>query len=292
MGARDRPRNGWWMDTNGLTELDYERVGPVQRALKVGLTNPLVNWVVPAGLIRWALRVTRSEMAAASWADPGGWKSMVLSYRQDTPPQIADRLLLRLGSIPMALRNRKKLATEVLARMIRQRSGQRTNIVCLGAGPGAIVLDAMTRSAHSDCHSYLIDLNPDSFEHGRAQAQARGLNGRVRFIHGDVTRYRELCDAVPHIVKMIGIIEYLPDEVIGQIARAIVQVMPPGGQLVANSLTRRHGTDRFFRRVFDLHMIHRPADQVRRMFDQAGLRTEHVLTEPLGVYDILVCHKE
>jgi len=280
------------MDTRGLMDLDYEQVGPIKRAFKVGLTNPLVNWVVPAALIRWALRVTRSEMAAASWEEPGGWKSMVLSYREHTPPQIADRLLLKLGSIPMALRNRKKLASEIIARMIRERAGQRTNVVCLGAGPGAIVLDAMQRAGHPDCHGYMIDLNADSFEHGRAQAAARGLDGRVRFIHGDVTHYRQLCDAEPHIVKMIGIIEYLPDEVVADIARAIAEVMPPGGQLLANSLTRRHGTDRFFRRVFDLHMIHRPAGRIGELLGPAGLRIEHVLTEPLGVYDVLICRKE
>jgi SAM-dependent methyltransferase len=272
--------------------LDYERIGPAGRLFKRAFTDPLVNWVLPAGFMRWILKVTRSELARASWANPGGWRSMVLSYCEDTPPQIADRLLIKLGSIPIALRNRRKLATEILTRMIRDRGGQRTNLVCLGAGPGMICLEAMHRADHADCHAYLIDLNPESFEFGRKLAESKGLAGRVRFIHGDVTHYRTLCDATPHIVKMIGIIEYLPDAVVGDIARAIAEVMPPGGQLLANSLTRRHGTDRFFRRVFGLHMIHRTADEVRRLLDAAGIATEHVFTEPLGVYDVLICRKK
>lgn len=279
------------MNVDGLLELNYERVGPVARALKATITNPMVNFVLPAGFIRWILRVTRSEMAAASWADPGGWKSMVLSYREEMPPQIADRFLVRLGSMPIALRNRRKLCVEIMARMIRERAGQATNVVCLGAGPGMIVIEAIKQAGHADCHAHMIDLNADSFDFGRQFAQDRGLADRVRFIHGNVKDYRSLCNATPDIVKMIGIIEYLPDAVVADILQAIVAVMPPGGQLLANSLTRRHGTDRFFRRVFDLHMIHRSADQVRGLLADAGIVTDHVLTEPLGVYDVLVCRK-
>ena len=259
--------------------------------LKKGIAEPLTNWVLPASLIRWMLRLTRSEMAQASWADPGGWKSMILSYRDDVPPQIADRLLVKLGSMPMALRNRRKLATEILARLIAERAGKRTNIVCLGAGPGMIVLDAMTRSAHGDCHAVMIDLNSDSFTFGRQLATEKKLIDRVRWIHGDVTHYRQLCDVEPHLVKMIGICEYLPDAVLRDITRAIADVMPAGGYLVANSLTRRHGSDRFFRRVFDLHMVHRSVEQMKSLLAPAGLEIEHVLTEPLGVYDVLVCRK-
>lgn len=279
------------METTGLLDLDYERVGPLRHALKKAVAEPMVNWILPASLVRWILRVTRSEMAQASWADPGGWKSMILSYRDDCP-QIADKFLTRLGSMPMALRNRRKLASECIRRLIAERGDGRVNIVCLGAGPGMIVMDAMQKSAHPDCHAFLIDLNTDSFQFGRSLAAERKLADRVRFIHGDVTHYRKLCDVQPHIVKMIGICEYLPDEVIRDIASAISEVMPPGGSLVANSLTRRHGTDRFFRRVFDLHMTHRPAERISELLADAGIATEHVFTEPLGVYDVLVCRKK
>ena len=280
------------METAGLTELDYERIGPASRLLKRAVVNPLINWILPARFMRWVLHVTRSEVAHTSWANPGGWKSMVLSYREDMPPQIADRFLLRLGAMPMALRNRRKLATEILARLIRECSHQPTNVVCLGAGPGMICLDAIEQSGHPDCRAYLIDLNPDSFAFGQALAESKDLAHRVEFIHGDVTHYRSLCSATPHVVKMIGIIEYLPDAVVLDIARAIVEAMPADGVLVANSLTQEHGTDRFFRRVFDLHMIHRTADEVRTLLGQAGLATEAVFTEPLGVYDVLVCRKK
>ncbi len=280
------------MDTQGVMEQDFEQHGPVKRAMKKCVTNPMINWVLPAGFLRWMLRVAKSEMAEASWSDAGGWKSMVLSYSEEKPPQIADRFLTKLGTMPAALRNRRKVVTELLARMIREREGQATNVVCLGAGPGMAILPAMEQAAHPDCHAWMIDLNPDSFDFGRELAADKGLADRVRFIEGDVTHYRDLVDATPHIVKMIGIIEYLPDETVLDIIDAIGAVMPPGGRLVANSLTYRHGTDRFFRRVFDLHMIHRPADRVREMLATGGLETVETLTEPLGVYDILLCQKK
>ena len=151
--------------------------------------------------------------------------------------------------------------------------------------------EAMERASHADCHAYLIDLNPDSFEFGRQLAAAKGLADRVQYIQGDVAHYHQLCDAEPHVVELVGICEYLPDNVIGRIAEALGRVMPPGCHLVSNSLSRRHGTDRFFKRVFDLHMIHRTPQRISRMLADAGIQTRHVVREPLGVYDVLICQK-
>ncbi|MCG3179543.1 MAG: hypothetical protein BIFFINMI_01879 [Phycisphaerae bacterium] len=280
------------MNIDGLDQLDFERVGVIRRAFKAGVVHPLINWILPASFMRWFFRITRSEMAAASWANPGGWKSMELSYRETKHPQIADRLLARVGSVPVALRNRKRLVVEIFTRMIADRDGQATHIVALGAGPGMNTLEAMERSGHRDVHAWMIDLNPDSFEFGRQLAASKGLSDRVRYIHGDVQHYRRLVDAVPNIVEMIGICEYLPDEAVRDLARAVSDVMPPGSRLVANSLSKRHGTDRFFRRVMDLHMIHRSPEHVSGMLADAGIVTEHVVPEPMGVYRILICRKQ
>jgi SAM-dependent methyltransferase len=216
----------------------------------------------------------------------------VLSYREEKPPQVADRLLIKLGSVPIALRNRKRLVVEIFTRILNAREGQTTNIVALGAGPGLNTLEAMARSGHPDAHAWMIDLNPDSFDYGREQAEQLGIRDRVKYVEGDVTDYRKLIDAQPHLVEMIGICEYLPDETVIDIARAIGDVMPSGCYLVANSISYRHGTDRFFRRVFDLNMAHRTPKRISEMLAEGGIETLHVVPEPLGVYHVLICRKK
>ena len=54
------------------------------------------------------------------------------------------------------------------------------------------------------------------------------------------------------------------------------------------SLSPAHGNDRFFRRVFGLHMIHRTPRELRDLLEPAGFGEFVTLREPLGVYHVLV----
>jgi hypothetical protein len=67
--------------------------------------------------------------------------------------------------------------------------------------------------------------------------------------------------------------------------------MPTGSAIVANSISRRHGTDRFFRRVFGIHMTYRNRQELEALFSRGGLGNFTSTAEPLGVYHILVGHK-
>ena len=103
-------------------ELAFETLTLPRRVLRRYLLNPLAN-CLPAGLLRGLLRFGRSELALANWSDPGGWKSMVLSY-DGRCRQVADRILVGAGIVPMALRNRKRLAAHLIARLVEQVEGQ------------------------------------------------------------------------------------------------------------------------------------------------------------------------
>jgi hypothetical protein len=122
-------------------------------------------------------------------------------------------------------------------------------------------------------------------------AAQRGLGERVRYIQSDILHLKNYLDEPPHVVKMLGICEYLSDEQLVGIASAVGELMPEGCPLLANSLSMAHGNDRFFRRVFGLHMIHRSSQQVAELIAQAGFGGFVVQSEPLGVYDLLTARK-
>ena len=90
---------------------------------------------------------------------------------------------------------------------------------------------------------------------------------------------------------MIGICEYLDDEQIVSIVSALASIVPNGSQIVFNSLSRRHGTDRFFRRVLGLNMIHRTSEQLQALMASGGFSQFTSICEPLGVYDVVVGHR-
>ena len=87
---------------------------------------------------------------------------------------------------------------------------------------------------------------------------------------------------------MLGICEYLTDEQITDIVHAVAGVMPPRSAVILNSLSMAHGTDRFFRRVFGLHMAHRAPEQIEDLMRPAGFGDFVSIPEPLGVYHVLV----
>ena len=262
----------------------FERLSPLRRAVKRVLVDPLVNYM-PAAWMRGILRVTKSELAAANWTDPGGWKSMVISYH-GKPTQYADKMLVNAGVMSMALRNRLRLGGRILRDLIDSLP-EPVHVLCLGAGPGQTIVRAMV-AASATCDATLVDLNSDAFDFGRELAARHGLGERVRFIEGDVRNVRDMLGYPPAVVKMLGICEYLTDDEVLDIARAVAEVMPPGAAIVFNNITRRHGNDRFFRRVLGLHMIHRSVDHLSGIMRQAGFDDFEVHDEPLGVYSVIV----
>lgn len=269
-------------------EVGFETFSLLKRAVKCVLVNPLANYL-PAGLTKAVLRFGKSELAASNWIDPGGWRSMVISYNGQCT-QIADKILVKAGTVPTALRNRKRLAAHLIAGLIDSDESESTHVLCLGAGPGQIITEAMAK-AKTASHATLVDLNADSFDFGRQLADERGLGDRVRFIQADVRDLHEYLHDQPHIVKMMGICEYLDDEQIVTIARAAAEVMPVGAPIIFNSISKSHGTDRFFRRVFGLNMNHRSPAELSELMSQAGFGNFIAHREPLGVYHVIVGRK-
>ena len=272
-----------------IADLEFERQGPIRGLLKAVVANPLANYL-PARMLRGLLRFAKSELAAANWKDPGGWRSMVISYEGNCR-QIADRVLIGGGTMAKALRNRKKLAARVLARLIDQAGDRPVHVLCLGAGPGHVITDALCQ-ARKDATATLVDLSSDAFEYGRALAERKGLTERVRFVQGDVRDVGRMLKRPPDVVKMLGICEYLTDGQIVDIAAAVACVMPAGAPIVFNSISRAHGNDRFFRRVFGLHMNHRSPEQLQELMIRAGFGDFTTLAEPLGVYHVVVGRKK
>jgi len=270
-------------------EVDFEDLSPGRRRLKRFLINPLGNYL-PAGLVRAVLRFTKSELAMANWADPGGWRSMEISYNGHCR-QIADKVLVGGGTLPMALRNRKRLASRLLAGLIEQSAnGRSAHVLCLGAGPGWIVLDAM-RQARADSHATLVDLSADAFAFGRSMAAERGMAGRVRYIQADIRDMHEYLDQSADVVMMSGICEHRGDEPVERIARAAAGQMPAGSAILVNSISPNHGTDRFVRRVFGVHMNYRCPAEIAELMERAGFGDFETHPEPLGVYHVMVGRK-
>lgn len=270
-----------------IEEIEFERLSLLAKVAKKLVVNPLANRLPVSWWKDW-LGEGSSDLAQANWDNPGGWRSMVISYK-GKPEKLWDRLLINGGAIPMALRNRRKLAGRLIAGLIDNSDQEPVHVLCLGAGPGMITADALAMAKRS-ADATLVDISSDAFEFGRQHAAEMNLRDRMTFIEGDVRDVAPQIDKRVSIVKTIGIFEYISDEEIVNIAQALRRVMPVGSTIVFNSISLRHGTDPFFRRVFGLHMNHRSPEQIQGLLAPAGFERFEVFPEPLGVYSVVVGH--
>ncbi len=267
------------------SDVDFECHGAVRRFFKQAMVNPLANYL-PTRFLRGLLRFGKSELASANWTDPGGWKSMIISYTGKTR-QVADRILLAGGTLHMALRNRRRLAGRVISELIDSCPSKKPHLLSLGAGPGQIIIDAI-KQARRPSEATMVDLNPEASDYGRELARREGVEDSIYYIVGDVRDVSDMLSKPPDIVVMLGICEYLTDIQISSIAETVSGVMPPGSSVVFNSISESHGTDRFFRRIFGLHMNYRSPHQLQELISRGGFGDFVSIREPLGVYHVIV----
>ncbi|OPX24823.1 MAG: hypothetical protein B1H04_01365 [Planctomycetales bacterium 4484_123] len=266
-------------------ELAFETPSLPRRLLSRYLVNPVAN-CIPAGLLRALLRFAKSQLAEANWIEPGGWRSMVISYN-GCCQQVADRILVNAGIVPMALRNRKRLAAHLIAKLIEQSGARTPHVLCLGAGPGWIVMDALAQT-HTPARATLVDLSAEALAFGRRLASERGLEGRVEFIQADIRQLDGQPIDPPDLVKMVGICEYLSDEQVVAAAREVGRMMRPGKPIIFSSVSCTHGAEPFLRRVLGLHLTYRSPVAACRLAGRAGFGDFEVYPEPLGVYHVIV----
>jgi len=283
------------MSGDGLKDGDFEfeRIPRLAGMAKRLFINPWINYLIPRKILLSILKNSECRMLHASLEDPGGWKSMCLAYEDGEPKDLIDKLVCRLGAFPMALRNRKRLASKVLAELFDSYPPDEVvNVVEVGSGCGHNSQEAMRRARHKKVRAYCIDLAEGAFEYGREMARVHGHEKRVKFIAGNVLDIRKLIDVPSHIITTIGILEYLTDEQILDILGVLHADMPGGGRIIANSIYSSHGTDRFLRTILNLHLTYRSTEEVMDLMRKVGFCDFSVEAEPLGVYKLIVGRKD
>jgi len=276
------------MNLPPIDTIELERLPVGMAILKAILVNPLTNYFMTRErLSRW-MEKNPSEMALASIEEPGGWKSMRAAYENKPGANWLDRVIVNYGTFPKALRNRKRISVSLLAALIDACDHDHVHVVAVGAGGGNNVLEAMAMAQHPDVRACLIDINAGAFEYGRQVASQLGLSDRLQFIQGDACDIRTMVDWDPELVTLIGIIEYLSDEELLRLLRAMHDAMDTGSHVLVNSIGNRHGIDRFLRRVFRLNLNYRSPERVSEFLAEAGFEACHDQDEPMNVYHLLI----
>lgn len=275
--------------------LNFETISPLSKLVKKFLVNPMINHVLPADFMKFFLSRSQSPLLKECLVRPGSWMSMELSY--DPPPKCKDWmdfLVMRWGAMPMALRNRKKLVSRILADLIEQYGAKgHVKVLGIGAGPSRNLLSAVILSGHKDVSATCIDLDADAFAFGREIWKESGLpEDAIVFLEGDAADLTRKIHIVPQIVKLVGILEYLDDASLERLLGVAYECLEDGGSLVTHSIVPAHGVDPFMRRVFNLHLRYRTTEQILEKLSKTGFGDFQTYSEPIGVYTIVIARKK
>jgi 2-polyprenyl-3-methyl-5-hydroxy-6-metoxy-1,4-benzoquinol methylase len=270
--------------------LQFEVLPVAQSVLKTVL-DPLRNHL-PATLLKRIVQRSNSPLIRESIARPGGWRSMNIVYANEPPVDWMDRMAVRYNPISMATRNRRKLVTAKLTTIVNSFAESiPLQLLGVGAGPGLHLQDAIVRSgrARDGVKIWLIDRDAESFEFGRQCARERGLQERVEYIQGDACAIRSVLPNVsPHVIKIVGLLEYLTDEQAVQLLVSLREVIHPTGRLLTHGLVDRYNSGPFLERAFGLKHVKRTADDVGVLLNDARFNTLSVQETPMQIYPIII----
>jgi hypothetical protein len=259
-----------------------------------GLLNPWLNDILPAPLLRWIVDWSASPILRETFRCPGGWTSTYLAYQKAPALDWIDWLVLN-DPIARSLRNRRQVVTRLLSEFLTHyaEAGPVT-MLGIGAGPGMQFQDAILRSGLPKDHfqALIIDLHDDAFPYGRARARELGLTDVMHYLCGDARQIETVLPNVRiQIVKLIGLIEYLEDDEVLELLRAVRGVMSDDAVLLTNSFVDRYRVAPFLMRVLGLRHVWRTSEQVSDLLQQAGFARPEQFSTPMRMYTLLWTHK-
>jgi len=137
----------------------------------------------------------------------------------------------------------------------------------------------------------LMDIEPSALVYAQGLAQEHGVGDQVEVLAGDVRKsIRVIRDRRPHIVEMIGLLDYLPDPMAIRLIGAIRRGLPDEGVFLTANIYKnceRH----FVKWVMDWDMIYRNSTSLGNLLASAGFQDFRVVSEPLGIHGIAVARR-
>lgn len=269
--------------------LEYEVYS--QRELLIrNLTNPIRN-LVPTWCLRRLMQRSKSPVIQEMFQRPGGWRAIELCYKNAPPVDWLDKIAVKSNVMAMANRNRRKYVVRQISRLLQDHAHRPlVNVLGIGAGPGLHIQDAIVRAGlkPESVQGCIVDLDPGAFAHGEEQAKLRGLSGRIRYIQGDARDVRTLLpDTRFHVVKVIGLIEYLSDAEVRELFRVIHGVMHEDGEILTHGIQDPYNGGALMRRTLGLKHIYRSGEQVQALLTEAGFADTRITHIPLRMYPML-----
>jgi len=273
----------------------FETLTPASKIVKDYILNPIINHCIPKKMLVNFLKKSKSPLIQESLKRPGSWRCMKISYDKNPPLDFIDRIVTHYGTFPMGLRNRKKLVVRQMVKLIeRYLDGgvDEVNVVAVGAGTGINTIEALAHHPNKNVIAHLFDIEDEAFEEGEELKRHHEVVERVHFIKAEFQKMRDYVKTTPHILELVGILEYFNDNEVHRFLEEAREYLNPQSSIVVNSIEDAHGIRKFLYRAFNFELLYRSPSEMTKLLEQAGYGNFEIAGEPLKVYHVITAHKK
>jgi len=235
------------------------------------------------------------KYAAASWRALDIFynyhRNIVPQLKRDLEGQLTNHWAAKMEN-RQAVTNRFKIVTKLLSSAIsRFRHEDEIRILSIASGSAQAVIIAMKENPNLRVKAILLDTDKTALKEAERMATEFGLQDRFKFVRGSSAMLEEVCENFcPHIVEMVGFLDYLSDDQAGELIGRIKKILAPNGFLLACNINK-NPEKIFLDWTLLWPMIYRNEEQFSNVLIHGGFSPENteIIYEPFRIHGIAVC---
>jgi SAM-dependent methyltransferase len=194
-----------------------------------------------------------------------------------------------------SVRNRFKLVKQEVRKAILHfgENGQEVRIVSLACGSAQAILEVISELKESEVKvkALLIDIEQEALNYAEKLAEQNGVGNRVQTIRANACQTAKIIRGFsPHIVEMLGLLDYLPRENAIRLISSVNKSLAPEGVFLTCNI-RRNPEQYFVRWVIDWKMIYRSPAELAEVIEKSGFDAYRIVYEPLRMHGVVIAEK-
>jgi len=193
-----------------------------------------------------------------------------------------------------ALLNRKKIVVSLLVDAIDSfANDSEVRIISIASGSARAVIEALQKCKRSNVKVTLIDMDQEAIDNARRNAVKAGIVKQFQFVCDKTDVLERVSENFqPHIVEMVGLVDYYGVERTTKLVSRIKKSMLNGGYFITGNV--KNNPEKFF---LDWGLLwpmnYKTPKDLKRIMLNAGFSPERIgiLYEPLNIHGVSVAQK-
>lgn len=188
-----------------------------------------------------------------------------------------------------AVKNRRRLLADIITATAAEHQNHRVRITSVASGPAREIFDAMRSSHTRELLATCVDIDHDALAYTRKVAIRNRVADRFCFIQANAVKVAlgrasmQLTDQ--DLVYTVGLINYLPDDMVVALLNWIHDVLRPGGTAIVGNFDVANPSKVLMDHLLEWKLIHRTAQRLVDLFARSKFADAlvDVRTESTGV---------